>query len=299
MKILAGIDGGPQQQATLTLATRLTGEDDELVVAAVRPAPMWSEPMDSPIHHAVGDEQALIDRAHEQLGRRDARMVVVADDHPAKALVRLARAEQADLMVIGSAHRGRIGRALLGGTGDQIVQGAPCAIVVAPRDFAPTDTPVRRIAVAFDGSAESDAALEAAQDLAERYGASLTVLSVLRLVELAITPPSPYAYAGVLEESRDRLQEIVDRAVARVREGIEVEGRIMEGAPAAVLAEAAEEFDLMVAGSRGHGTLATVVLGSVTRPLLHDAPCPLVVVPRSAIAERPSDAPVPARDSVA
>lgn len=300
MKVLVGIDGGTQQPAALALASQLAGlPGDELVVAAVRPALQWSEPLSAPVHHAEAEDQALLDAAHDQLDGREARTIVVADDHPARALKRLAGKERPDVLVVGSSHRGRLGRALLGTTGDAVVHGAPCAVVVAPRDFRAGDAPIGRIGIAFDGSRESDAALDFAQDLAERFGASLEVLSVLRLVELAITPPHPYAYAGVLEDSRAQMQELVDSALDRIRPGVQAVGRVLEGAPAATLADAAREMDLLVVGSRGHGVLATVVLGSVTRPLLHDAPCPMVVVPRTAISERGRETPARSHDTVA
>jgi nucleotide-binding universal stress UspA family protein len=51
--------------------------------------------------------------------------------------------------------------------------------------------------------------------------------------------------------------------------------------PAHVIADLARDADadLIVVGSRGHGTIPGVLLGSVVQRLLHVAPCPLLVVP--------------------
>lgn len=57
--------------------------------------------------------------------------------------------------------------------------------------------------------------------------------------------------------------------------------RQRSGPPAETLASACEDgVDLLVAGSRGYGPLARVLLGSVTTGLTGMAPCPVIVVPR-------------------
>jgi nucleotide-binding universal stress UspA family protein len=41
----------------------------------------------------------------------------------------------------------------------------------------------------------------------------------------------------------------------------------------------AEDAELLVVGSRGLGTFASLVLGSVSQQCAHDAPCPVMIVP--------------------
>jgi nucleotide-binding universal stress UspA family protein len=60
----------------------------------------------------------------------------------------------------------------------------------------------------------------------------------------------------------------------------------MEAQPAALLVREAEQAQLVVVGSRGHGHIAGMFLGSVGHALVHCAPCPLVMVGPDA-AERP------------
>jgi nucleotide-binding universal stress UspA family protein len=55
--------------------------------------------------------------------------------------------------------------------------------------------------------------------------------------------------------------------------------RVVQGHPAQVLLDAARGADLLVVGSRGHGTLAGMLLGSVSQHCVQHSPCPVVVVP--------------------
>jgi nucleotide-binding universal stress UspA family protein len=59
----------------------------------------------------------------------------------------------------------------------------------------------------------------------------------------------------------------------------QVNSRVVQGHPAQVLLEAARGAQLLVVGSRGHGTLAGVLLGSVSQHCVQHAPCPVLVVP--------------------
>jgi len=55
--------------------------------------------------------------------------------------------------------------------------------------------------------------------------------------------------------------------------------RVVQGHPAQVLLEAARGAQMLVVGSRGHGTLAGMLLGSVSQHCVQHAPCPVLVVP--------------------
>ena len=59
---------------------------------------------------------------------------------------------------------------------------------------------------------------------------------------------------------------------------VEVRPHVIQGRAAQVLVEAAEEAELLVLGSRGHGGLAEALLGSVGQFCVHNAPCPVVIM---------------------
>ena len=54
------------------------------------------------------------------------------------------------------------------------------------------------------------------------------------------------------------------------------------GDPAEILAQASEQLDLLLVGSRGYGPLHSVLVGGVAGRVMREAACPVIVLPRSA-----------------
>lgn len=131
-----------------------------------------------------------------------------------------------------------------------------------------------RILLAYDGFDRSSRALEECATLAVGEQAAITLLSV-------VPPDARGSKSGGHVGLRPHAHEDVARAHAFLRErGIESEMRIAHGDPAdEILALAcAAPYDLIVMGSRGLGPLRGALLGSVTRKVIRDAPCGVVVV---------------------
>jgi nucleotide-binding universal stress UspA family protein len=68
--------------------------------------------------------------------------------------------------------------------------------------------------------------------------------------------------------------------VTELDSGVPVEAETLVGDPAGILRDFSEGLDLLVVGSRGYGPLRAVLLGSVSRRLMTEAHCPVIVVPR-------------------
>jgi nucleotide-binding universal stress UspA family protein len=133
----------------------------------------------------------------------------------------------------------------------------------------------RKILVAVDGSEQSNAALAIGIDLAQRYGASLCLLHAFAHVSDLLGTPQ---YEYVLEARSALGQQLLEGAQARVG-AVPVETQLIEGPPApAILRVAAEDrCDLIVMGSRGHGQLAGLLLGSVSSAVAQRAHCPVLI----------------------
>ena len=141
----------------------------------------------------------------------------------------------------------------------------------------------KTIVLGTDGSDGSKRAAEVAAGMAKRNEAVLHVVTVVRPPEgwwgIVGSPPTPQAVAGALADAQ---REIIDATVGAIStEGIEVVTAEEIGDPAGVLIEYCEQesADVLVVGKRGAGLVERLVTGSVADRLVHDATCPVLVVP--------------------
>jgi nucleotide-binding universal stress UspA family protein len=139
---------------------------------------------------------------------------------------------------------------------------------------------MKRILVALDGSDASLKALRMAADVALRFGSKLTLVHV---VAKLLLPPDVYGLtiAEVEKEHRAHADRLLARAVASLGEpALELGTTVLYGSPAEAIAEesAAADVGLVVVGSRGHGAVARMFLGSVSDRLVHISPKPVLVV---------------------
>ena len=141
-----------------------------------------------------------------------------------------------------------------------------------------TDT-YRSLLVPLDGSAHAGAALEQAIEIAKRSRAWITLLHVIEPPRL---PPVGGAYVvGLLSsESEEQAEALLARAAGQVPEGIPVHTIFRHGNAADEIVRRIDGagHDLVVMGSRGRGPLRSLLLGSVSRAVLHRSPAPVIVV---------------------
>ena len=185
------------------------------------------------------------------------------------------------MLVVGSSRRGVIGRVLLGDDTRAALNGAPCAIAIAPAGYDAEPGLMREIGVGFNASVESEHAVGVARELARQHGAKLSAME-------AVSLPT-YAYMGGAVGTV--LQDLVKDARLRV-EGLEgVEPHAVYGQAAEELALYSASLDLLVVGSRDYGPVGRLVHGSTSRQLARSARCPVLVLTRAARAAKTSGDP--------
>jgi nucleotide-binding universal stress UspA family protein len=295
--ILIGYDEPERGGEAIALAEALRDPDTGtlLLTSVYPPAPLpvggFVAPQDIEVLHDEAEDLLLV--ARDALPERDRVLIrAIPSDSAARVLSEMAAAEQADLIVVGSSRRSKLGRLLPGTTAEHVLQHAPCPVAVAPRGYTGGD--IRRIGVAYDGSPEADAALQAAESLALELSAALTVYCVVEPARVAATAlagsvamvavPAEPSHAAE-ERARDLLHAVVDNAP----QGLRAETLLLHGVPAEEIAgRAYGVIDLLLVGSHGYGPLRRALLGTVSGALVHDAGCPVIVIPRTAVADRPS-----------
>ncbi|MET9904813.1 universal stress protein [Streptomyces sp. NPDC006446] len=150
--------------------------------------------------------------------------------------------------------------------------GCPVALVRPPQ---PASDNRQLVVVGVDGSANSREAMAFAFEEAALSGARLRVVAVRH-----VHPGRPVGGEGEDVENQSRAE--LSEATAGWREKypeVEIEYRVKYGHPARALAHTAAHAQCLVVGSRGLGGFRGMLVGSVSHVLLHQATCPLIVVP--------------------
>jgi len=294
--VVVGVDEHQGGRDAIALAKHLAARYATVRLAHIyRPAP-------APGSSGLSD-RAEHDRWHELLAASrkeadiEARLTCVPSSSAGRGLHQVAEVKRADLLVVGSSRRGLLGRVLLGDDTHAALNGAPCAVAIAPAGYAykpPRPAPtrsaaaggiapagyahkpamMREIGVGYNGSPESEHALEFAARLASEHGAKLSAFEAVSLpTYLFAGGPAPVdlAIEDMVKDARERLAAL---------DGIEPHAAY--GHPAEELALYSASLDLLVIGSRGYGPIRRLVHGSTSHQLTRTARCPLLVLTRAA-----------------
>jgi nucleotide-binding universal stress UspA family protein len=280
-RIVIAVDASERSLDALALG-RLVADSTSapVLLMSVFPYDPLADPADDSYIRAREEARSILVELGEEAGLAAPDAQVIAGNFAARELQRVSEQQATGVIVLGSTHRGPVGRLLPGGVGERLLTGAACPIAIAPRGYA--DGPparLRRIGVAFDGSDESRQALSAAYELARSSGAKLRVISVFERLTFGTLATGRTGGASINERMQAEQREALAEVAAGQPEE-EIEGRLIEGSPGDVLAEESTDLDLLVTGSRGYGPRAAVLLGTTTHTLMRKAACPGLILPR-------------------
>jgi nucleotide-binding universal stress UspA family protein len=286
--IVVGVDGRAGGRDALSLAARLAlVAGGELVAVRALPFEYYVSRAGSPPYSSIAEQDANRELADElEKAGLTARQVVVGDTSPARALHRVAEAERADVIVVGSTHHSAIGRVFAGDDAAATLHGSSCPVAVAPHGLAEAEwKPVQKIGVGFDGQPEARQALALAAAVAQDCGASIAVKS-------AVTTPIPYADGGAYEgdwlaRAEKRAAEELGEALADV--AVAATGDVVIGGPVDELVELSANVDLLVLGSRAWGPVRRTMIGSTASQLMRKSHCPVLVLPRGVATGAPGE----------
>lgn len=280
--VVVGVDGSPDSRAALVWAAR------EALCRSVglRLAHGYTPPLsettnpypattyEAAVHTARALLAANADRvAAEYPGLPVQRVFVVG----APAGVLVGESHTAGLVVLGARGRGGFPDLLTGSVATQVAAHAHCPVVVLRHDAQP-DGP---ILVGVDGSAHSTAALGFAYEHAAAHGRPLVALYAWRAL-----PPDNLGPVTAWHYDPDQAREEAARLLAEQLAGwadkypdvAVTREPVLSFNPGETLVDASRTASLVVVGCRARGGFAGLVLGSVSRTLVHHAHAPVAVV---------------------
>lgn len=263
-----------------------------LTVLSVAEFPLGLNPAYSINQQYLAD---LLKQASSQLidlkGRAERRGIAVttrvATGIPSEEVITVARAEDSDLIVVGTRGKTGLAHVLLGSTAERVIRGAPCPVLAVRTEPAETQDervlsrPVilERILVPVDFSDCSLDALEYAVVVAQQAKASLMLLHVLEPVSygLDFTLSHVRTREQVRESWTKRLEEL---AFSHQHSHVPMESRLRGGLPVDSILDTAQTLpcDLIVMGTHGRRGISHTISGGVAEAVLRKAHCPVIAV---------------------
>lgn len=285
--VIVGYDGSEHGRDALVLGRALARLLSAPLIALLAYTPeawLWAPGTAEPADADEREQMTATARAALSTAP-GAEVRVIASPSAAGALHAEAQKENAQLIVVGSCHHGTVGRILLGAVSQQVLDASPCAVAVAPAGLAGRpESRFDTIGVGYDDTPEAVNALQTATALARlrRPHSELRILWAAHLAARALPAAAvsyfnPHYFEQVRHQVADRLEEVA----APIRGDLQVRTQIASGRTTNAITDRSAHLDLLVVGSRGYGPVKRVLLGSVSRRLVRDARCPVLVVPRA------------------
>lgn len=298
MRVLLATDGSRSADRARDLTSSLPWPDGTIirVVSGVEPrgdlfgAP-WVLPTSDDLDRMEDDLLRHVNDTLDDAERRLTRPGVSVErlilrERAGTAIVEEATAWEADIIVVGNRGHSRIGTMILGSTSAEVVDHAPCPVLVARDDV------LAEIVLAEDGSPGARLAEHVLTDWRVFHATPVAVLSV---AETGV-PWNTGMAAGLYDEvmasywkdvdaARASVHELAEATADRLRtEGVAATAHVREGDAAHEIVEYAREkpHRMVVMGTRGLTGITRLVLGGVARNVLTHAPGSVLVVRENA-----------------
>lgn len=131
---------------------------------------------------------------------------------------------------------------------------------------------MQNIMVAVDGSDNNKIAVDYAIDLAKKYGAKLTAVTVF---DSSKNEGMNFQKEYVQQTNDKNLEYVISKATEA---NYPLTTKQTFGNPAQCLLKISEDYDTVICGNLGRTGIARIMLGSVSEKLVRFAHCPVYVV---------------------
>jgi nucleotide-binding universal stress UspA family protein len=279
--IYVGIDGSWRDTGALewalqeSLLRREPLNAVHVIEEKLRHAPYWQPTViDDAALSLVADVQKYFEDQASPLDN-EADLVV---GPPARTLTELATGSR--MLVVGRRGMGAFKRLLIGSTSEAVVTVASTPVVVVPEGWKPPDH-AGPVIIAVDDQDGQRVAIDFAAAAAAERKVPLRIVHVWDV-------PSIYTWdavnvEGISAEWAENAQRHYDQLADEWRReypGLTVEVDVRRGHPVDGVVTAAVDTDaqLVIVGGRRRRRVASILLGSVARGVLHHITCPIAVV---------------------
>ena len=235
----------------------------------------------------------LLKRASSRLvdlkGRAERRGLAVttrmATGIPSEEVIAAARAEDSDLIIVGTRGKTGLAHILLGSTAERVIRGAPCPVLSVRTEQADIEhegvlarpVTLERILVPVDFSDCSLDALEYAIVVAQQAKASLMLLHVLEPVSYGLDFTLNESHQSESSTWTKRLEELIS---SHQHTRVPMEFRLRGGLPSDSILDCAQTLscNLIVMGTHGRRGISHTISGSVAESVLRKSHCPVIAV---------------------
>jgi nucleotide-binding universal stress UspA family protein len=194
----------------------------------------------------------------------------------AEVILATAAKEQSDLIVLGSRGLGPLKELVLGSVTHNVILHSHCPVWMVNRPMQG----LRRLVIALSGVADAEAVIKFLTAKPFPEAVEITALTVVLFPLL--WPVGIETADSVNEKIVEVARQFVDEVVSRLRRiGYRATSVVTVGRPEVAISGWAAETvaDLILVGTRRPGKVERLLLGSVSHAVLHQAPCPIIVVP--------------------
>ncbi|MCL6578452.1 MAG: universal stress protein [Candidatus Bathyarchaeota archaeon] len=178
--------------------------------------------------------------------------------------------EYYDLLVIGAHGENEKDPYALGSVTKKVIMYAVCPTLIVKKLSS-----LSNLLLCVDGSKNSIKALKYALGLAEKLRAKVTLLNV----------QDQKLYKASPKTAKEIGDKILSKSLVETgKTKIKIDKRLEFGVPSDKIVEVAEQgnYDLIILGSRGLGTIRRFLLGSVSDDVSHKAKCSVLIIPAKA-----------------
>jgi nucleotide-binding universal stress UspA family protein len=290
-KILVPLDGSELAERALPLAFQLVqqSEGEVVLVRALTPdrvlvpdalsgyGLLWPE---KPLEDARAEARTYLNHWRSKAPGGARVRYVLAEGSAAETIAETAVEEKADLIVMSSHGYSGLTRWMLGSVAERVLHAAHCPVLVIRGDLR-----IQHILLPLDGSELSERALRPTLDVAEVWGAKVTLLRAIRTVPLTDIEALNTAERGLGQRYTEELvreaQDYLDfKARTSGRPRVELHTVVTPEPPADAILNYAERHpvDLIAMSTHGRTGLSRWMYGSVTEKVLRVSHRSMLVV---------------------